>query len=79
MLKNILLLSLILYANAFVPLKNINYNKINRNQVCDNFINNVKLRFSNDISRRNIVEKIGYASSLSLLSLLSYLLFGSVG
>jgi len=72
MLKNILLLSLILYAKAFVPLKNINYNKINRNQVCDNFINNVKLRFSNDISRRDIVEKIAYTSSLSSLSLLSF-------
>ena len=86
MLKNILLLSLILYAKAFVPLKNINYNKINRNQVCDNFINNVKLRFSNDISRRDIVEKIAYTSSLSLLSFPAYsfhnkkvLVFGASG
>ena len=59
MLKQILILSLAIYANAFVPLNNLNHNKIFRNKPV---ITKLNARFQNDISRRNFIELTPLAS-----------------
>ena len=66
MLKRILLLSLAIYANAFAPLNNLNYNKILRNKPT---ISSLNSRFQNDISRRNFIE-FAPMTSYSILTII---------
>nr|QPI16655.1 MAG: NAD dependent epimerase/dehydratase family protein [Virus NIOZ-UU159] len=67
MLKQILILSLAIYANAFVPLNNLNHNKIFRNKPA---ITKLNARFQNDISRRNFIE-LAPLASYSILTIMS--------
>ena len=67
MLKQILLLSLAIYANAFVPLNNLNYNKILRNKLA---LTKLNARFQNDISRRDFIE-LSPLASYSILTIMS--------
>lgn len=67
MLKIILLLSLAICANAFVPLNTLNYNKILRNKLT---LTKLNARFQNDISRRNFIELVPLAS-YSILTIMS--------
>lgn len=67
MLKRILLLSLAIYANAFVPLNNLNHNKILRNKPA---LTKLNARFQNDISRRNFIE-LAPLASYSILTIMS--------
>lgn len=67
MLKRILLLSLAIYANAFVPLNNLNHNKILRNK---HALTKLNARFQNDISRRNFIE-LAPLASYSILTIMS--------
>ena len=67
MLKQILILSLAIYANAFVPLNNLNYNKILRNKLA---LTKLNARFQNDISRRDFIE-LAPLASYSILTIMS--------
>lgn len=67
MLKRILLLSLAIYANAFVPLNNLNHNKILRNKPA---LTKLNARFQNDISRRNFIE-LAPLASYSIITIMS--------
>ena len=67
MLKLILLLSLAIYANAFVPLNNLNHNKILRNKPA---LTKLNARFQNDISRRNFIE-LAPLASYSIITIMS--------
>ena len=67
MLRRILLLSLAIYANAFVPLNNLNHNKILRNKPA---LTKLNARFQNDISRRNFIE-LAPLASYSILTIMS--------
>jgi nucleoside-diphosphate-sugar epimerase len=67
MLKQILILSLAIYANAFVPLNNLNHNKILRNKLA---LTKLNARFQNDINRRNFIELTPLAS-YSILTIMS--------
>lgn len=67
MLKRILLLSLAIYANAFVPLNNLNHNKILRNKPA---LTKLNARFQNDVSRRNFIE-LAPLASYSILTIMS--------
>lgn len=67
MLKRILLLSLAIYANAFVPLNNLNHNKILRNKPA---LTKLNARFQGDVSRRNFIE-LAPLASYSILTIMS--------
>jgi len=67
MLKRILLLSLAIYANAFVPSNNLKHNKILRNKPA---LTKLNARFQNDISRRNFIE-LAPLASYSILTIMS--------
>ena len=67
MLKRILLLSLAIYANAFVPLNNLNHNKILRNKPA---LTKLNARFQNDVSRRNFIE-LAPLASYSILTIMT--------
>lgn len=67
MLKRILLLSLAIYANAFVPLNNLNHNKIIRNKPA---LTKLNAKFQNNISRRNFIE-LSPLVSYSILTIMS--------
>lgn len=67
MLKRILLLSFAIYANAFLPLNNLNHNKILRNKPA---LTKLDARFQSDISRRNFIE-LAPLASYSILTIMS--------
>lgn len=67
MLKRFLLLSLAIYTNAFVPLNNLNHNKILRNKP---MLTKLNARFQSDVSRRNFIE-LAPLASYSILTIMS--------
>lgn len=67
MLRRILLLSLAICTNAFVPLNNLNHNKILRNKPA---LTKLNARFQNDVSRRNFIE-LAPLASYSILTIMS--------
>jgi len=67
MIKHIILLSLSVYGYAFSQINTINHYKLKRNQPD---IMKLKSRFSNDISRRNLI-KITQPASYTLLTILT--------
>jgi hypothetical protein len=66
MLKRFLLLSLAIYTNAFVPLNNLNHNKILRNKP---MLTKLNARFQSDVSRRNFIE-LAPLASYSILTIM---------
>lgn len=67
MLRRILLLSLAICTNAFVPLNNLIHNKILRNKPA---LTKLNARFQNDVSRRNFIE-LAPLASYSILTIMS--------
>ena len=66
-IERILLLSFAIYANAFLPLNNLNHNKILRNKPA---LTKLNARFQNDVSRRNFIE-LAPLASYSILTIMS--------
>lgn len=67
MLKRIILLSLTLVANAFIPLNTISYNKIQRSNPQIQYL---RSRFQGDISRRYFIEMAPLAT-FSIMTIMS--------